>query len=137
MTKTILLTLTLLSCTAWMAAQSTPQTSTPDSSAQSGAQSSAQAPADQAKGDETTIQGCLTSSGSNYILTDASGTQYQLQGDTSKLSSNVNNQVQVKGTAGAGAGSAGATATSSGAGAGQSFTVSKVKKVSGSCNAAK
>jgi hypothetical protein len=99
----------------------------------------------------TTLRGCLSSSGGGYTLTDASGTQYQLSGDTSKLSQHVNNEVEVKGStsgsSGYGNGSAGAsTSSGSAAGsqsaagstgpgsAGQMFNVTKVKKVSGSCN---
>jgi hypothetical protein len=93
-------------------------------------------------GSETTIRGCLNSSGGGYSLTDASGTTYQLQGDTSKLASHVNNEVEVKGTAsGAGSGasssSAGSSAStgSTGSSAGsQMFNVTKVKKVSSTCS---
>jgi hypothetical protein len=101
-------------------------------------------------GNHTTLRGCLSSSGGGYTLTDASGTQYQLTGDTSKLSQNVNNEVEVKGSssdsgssgmsggASASAGSTGASAGSQtatgGAGAGQMFNVTKVKKVSGTCS---
>jgi hypothetical protein len=102
-------------------------------------------------GSETTIRGCLNSSGGGYTLTDASGTTYQLQGDTSKLSSHVNNEVEIKGSASgaSGAGAAGSTspsagssastgASSAGSAAGaQMFNVTKVKKVSGTCSTSK
>lgn len=166
MKKSILLTITLLSCTAWMAAQSSssPTSGTSSgSSGQSAGQSSAgagsasgqsstgsdnasgqtgsdasQSSGSMSHGNETSIRGCLNSSGSGYTLTDASGTTYQLQGDTSKLSSHVNNEVEVKGTA-SGAGSSGAagssaSAGSTGAAGSQTFMVSKVKKVSSSCS---
>lgn len=169
MSKTMLFTMTFLACTAWMAAQQgTPSSSgSPESSSsagqssgQTGAQTTGQsgsengqtagAPGSSGHGD-TTLRGCLSSSGGGYTLTDASGTQYQLSGDTSKLSQHVNNEVEVKGStsgsSGYGNGSAGASAStgssagsqsatgSAGAGsAGQMFTVSKVKKISGSCN---
>lgn len=150
MTKTILLILTLLSCTAWMVAQSTPSSS-PDtsssgqssasqsSSGQSG--SAASQSSDSMDGSQTTIRGCLNSSGGGYTLTDASGTTYQLQGDTSKLASHVNNEVEVKGTAsgasGAGAPGASASAGSAGGAGSQMFNVTKVKKVSSKCSASK
>lgn len=141
MKKTILLTFTLLSCTAWMAAQSTPPSSgTPDtSSGQSSSQSAGQSgsAASQSSGNmggsETSIKGCLNSSGGNYTLTDASGTTYQLQGDTSKLAAHVNSEVEIKGSAGSSA-SAGSASSAGGA---QTFTVSKVKKVSSSCSTSK
>lgn len=84
----------------------------------------------------TTLRGCLSSSGGGYTLTDASGTQYQLTGDTSKLSQHVNNEVEVKGSAegGSAAGSQTATGTTGGA-SGQMFNVTKVKKVSSTCSA--
>jgi Protein of unknown function (DUF5818) len=189
MSKTILLTITFLACTAWMAAQqgNPPSSGYPGSSSsagqssgqagsQSGSQSDTQSGAQttgqtgsengQTSGaagssgrngsGNTTLRGCLSSSGGGYTLTDASGTQYQLSGDTSKLSQHVNNEVEVKGStsgsSGYGSGSTGASAStgssagsqsatgsagtgSAGAGsAGQMFTVTKVKKVSGSCN---
>jgi hypothetical protein len=176
MSKTILLTITFLACTAWMAAQQGnppssgypgSDTSAGQSSGQAGSQSGAQttgqtgsengqttgAPGSSGHNGSghTTLRGCLSSSGGGYTLTDASGTQYQLSGDTSKLSQHVNNEVEVKGStsasSGYGNGSTGASAStgssagsqsatgSAGAGsAGQMFTVSKVKKISGSCN---
>jgi hypothetical protein len=175
MSKTILLTITFLACTAWMAAQGTPSSSGSTGSSSSAGQSSGQAGSQSGaqttgqSGSEngqtsgamgssghngsgnTTLRGCLSSSGGGYTLTDASGTQYQLSGDTSKLSQHVNNEVEVKGStsgsSGYGSGSTGASAsTGSSAGsqsatgsagtgsAGQMFTVSKVKKISGSCN---
>lgn len=184
MSKTILLTITFLACTAWMAAQqgNPPSSGYPGSSSsagqssgqagsqsdtQSGSQSGAQTTGQtgsengQTSGaagssgrngsGNTTLRGCLSSSGGGYMLTDASGTQYQLSGDTSKLSQHVNNEVEVKGStsgsSGYGSGSTGASAsTGSSAGsqsatgsagtgsAGQMFNVTKVKKVSGSCN---
>jgi len=154
MTRTILLTLTLLGCTAWMAAQSTP--SSPDttgsssaSSSQTGSQTSAGQSgmgSQSSSGSETTISGCLSGSAGSYTLTDASGTTYQLQGDTSKLSADVNNQVEVKGTdtgsassASSPSGSSSASSSSSsgmGGGAAHTFNVTKVKKISSSCSGA-
>ena len=164
MSKTMLLTITFLACTAWMAAQqgNPPSSGYPGSSSsagQSGSQSGAAttgqtgsengqtagAPGSSGRG-HTTLRGCLSSSGGGYTFTDASGTQYQLSGDTSKLSQHVNNEVEVKGNvSGSGDSSAARTSTgsstsqsaagSAGAGsAGQMFNVTKVKKVSGSCN---
>jgi hypothetical protein len=150
MTKTILLTFTLLSCTAWMAAQSTPPSAgSPDASSPSAGQATGQAGSEagqstagaQSSGDmngsaKTTIRGCLSGSNGGYTLTDAAGTAYQLSGDTSKLASHVNNEVELKGSASASSGASGSqTATSTGAG--QMFNVSKVKKVSSTCSTSK
>jgi hypothetical protein len=170
MSKTILLTITFLACTAWMAAQqgNPPSSGYPGSSSsagqsssqtgsQSGAQTTGQTGSENGQtsgaagssehngSGHTTLRGCLSSSGGGYTLTDAAGTQYQLSGDTSKLSQHVNNEVEVKGSTSAaggyGNGSAGATTSSGSAGsqsaagsAGQMFNVTKVKKISGSCN---
>jgi hypothetical protein len=94
-------------------------------------------------GSNTTLRGCLSSSGGGYALTDASGTQYQLSGDTSKLSDHVNQEVEVKGSAsgsgasastGSSAGSQAATGSAGAGTSGQMFSVTKVKKVSGTCS---
>src|ERR1700756_1867172 len=45
-----------------------------------------------------TIQGCLMGTTGNYMLTDATGVAYKVQGDESQLSSNVNKEVEVVGT---------------------------------------
>lgn len=57
-----------------------------------------------------TVQGCLSGTSGNYMLTDATGAMYQVQGEESQLSANVNKQVEVTGTAGA---KASASATNS------------------------
>jgi hypothetical protein len=104
------------------------------------------------------IEGCLAQSGSDYTLADASGTTYKLTGDTSKLSSHVGEQVEIKGmpASGSAASSSGsastpashnassqgqASASGSNAGgasaasaSGQSFTVQHVKRISKSCS---
>jgi hypothetical protein len=75
-----------------------PQKSTlPDTSAtQSTTQSSS---VDQDSATPKTIEGCLSqaSSGSGYTLTDASGIAYNLQGDSSLMSSHIGQQVSVTG----------------------------------------
>jgi hypothetical protein len=105
-----------------------------DQSSQSSSDSSAQK-----------IEGCLSQTASGFALADASGTNYTLTGDTSKLSSHVGEQVEVKGmpasgsaasssapssdSSAASAGASGASASS----AGQSFTVQSVKKIAKTC----
>ena len=44
------------------------------------------------------IQGCLTGSSGNYMLTNGMGGSYQLLGSDARLSANVNKQVEVMGT---------------------------------------
>lgn len=172
MKKTYLLTIAFLACSAWMTAQNTtPSAQSSGSSgstagSQSGSQSGSQASGQTGQtgsengqtpgasgssgrmsgGNHTTLRGCLSSSGGGYTLTDASGNQYQLSGDTSKLSQHVNNEVEVKGSAseaggygagastGSSAGSQSATGTAGAGSSGQMFNVTKVKKISGTCS---
>ena len=95
------------------------------------------------KSNETTIRGCLMNSGGNYTLTDTAGVQYQLTGDTSGLSSHVNQEVQIKGMPSSANGSATAstgtqgTGTATTQGAPVSFQVSRVKKIASSCSTGK
>src|SRR5438132_13289591 len=85
MARTFLLAISLLASAALLQAQNQyPQTG----SSQKGASASGQ----------TTVEGCLQGSDGNYTLTDKSGTTYQLQGDTSKLSAHVGHEVQITGS---------------------------------------
>lgn len=110
MRKALYLGAALLVCSAMALAQDSGQTSSPS---QSGAQATTQSgtagasaqtgtSADQNSSmSGQTFQGCLTGSNGSYSLTDAAGMAYQLQGDDSQLSANVNKQVEVMGTPGA------------------------------------
>lgn len=76
--------------------EATTQSGTPGASAQTGTS------ADQNTSTAgNTFQGCLMGSNGSYTLTDSAGVTYQLQGDDSELSGNVNKQVEVMGTPGA------------------------------------
>lgn len=109
MRKALYLAAALLVCSAMVFAQESGSTSSPS---QSGAQSSTQSGTSGASTQTGTTtdqnnsmsgqatQGCLMGSNGNYTLTDATGATYQLQGDDSELSSNVNKQVEVMGTPG-------------------------------------
>jgi len=141
MIKTILLSLTLLACSAWMVAQTTPSSSqSPDTtgSSSTAGQSGSMSNSSTGSGSETTIRGCLNSAGGSYTLTDAAGTTYQLEGDTSQLSAHVNNEVEIKGSesgSGSAMGSSASSGSSTGSSAGShSFNVTKVKKVSSTCS---
>ena len=108
----------LLVCSAMALAQESDQTSSPS---QSGSQATTQnGPAGASAQSGTavdqgssmsgqTFQGCLMGSNGNYTLTDSAGVTYQVQGVDAQLSSNVNKQVEVMGTA-----SASASASASG-----------------------
>jgi Protein of unknown function (DUF5818) len=83
MRKTLLLTLFLLVCAAWVVAQQ-------------GAASQA------AASGPTTVEGCLGGAAGNFTLTDMAGTTYQLQlpsgADTAKLNQHIGHEVRVTGT---------------------------------------
>src|SRR5262245_51661898 len=95
MKHSIVLGATLLLSGAMAIAQDTPPSATSNTS-QSSASNTAGQTDSTANGN--TIQGCLSSSSDNYTLTDANGMSYQLTGDESQLSANVNRQVEVMGT---------------------------------------
>src|SRR6266542_6634059 len=132
MSKTLMLALALLLSAAWLKAQ---EKYTPTGSSEKGASASGQ----------TTVQGCLQGSDGNYTLTDKSGTTYQLQGDTSKLSAHVGHEVEITGT------TSGASATNPSAGTGttnpttgtptagaqpSTLTVQNMKHISKTCKSA-
>jgi hypothetical protein len=94
-------------------------------------------------GNHTSIQGCLSGSAGSYTLTDQSGKSYQLEGETSKLSEHVGQEVQLTGkeSAGSNASMAASSSTSTGSSGTFSeslkFNVSKVKKISDTCTGPK
>ena len=75
------------------------------------------------------MEGCLLGANGSYTLTDAAGTAYQLQGDTSKLSKHVGHEVQITGTT---SGSSPASASESGSQE-KMLTVGRVKHISEGC----
>ena len=124
MARTFLLAISLLASAAWLQAQSQyPQTG----SSQTGASGSGQ----------TTVQGCLQGSDGNYTLTDKSGTTYQLQGDTSKLSAHVGHEVQITGsTTSASSATSPTTGTPAGATPQPTLTVQNMKHIAKTCKSA-
>lgn len=96
MRKAVLLSAAIMLCAAMALAQDTPSAG---ASSQSGATTSTttQTTTDQNTSGNT-IQGCLTGTSGNYMLTDATGVSYKVQGDESQLSANVNKEVEVMGT---------------------------------------
>ncbi|MGE5110593.1 MAG: hypothetical protein ACM3JB_07040 [Acidobacteriaceae bacterium] len=89
-------------------------------------------------GNAEKIEGCLSQGANGYTLASASGTTYNLTGDTSKLASHVGEQVEVKGSpssSAAAATSPNASATGAGASASaQNFEVKSVKRIAKSCS---
>jgi hypothetical protein len=87
-------------------------------------------------GSQTTVEGCLSSSAGSYMLTDKKGNNFELTGDTAKLSEHVGHVIKVTGTE-----SAGSTSTSSNASnskmeqAQKTIDVTSFKHVSKTCQA--
>lgn len=79
----------LLFCLPFAAAQNSP--------AQSNQKSYNQTATDH-NGAERSVEGCLSSSSGNYMLTSDSGKTYMLSGDTSKLEEHVGHEVMITGT---------------------------------------
>lgn len=142
MKKTLLLTVILLLSVTWVVAQNSTTPVPPSGnnapsdpagpSDQMGGQGSQgtysqTSPNDNPSGTETQIEGCLSGSSGSYMLTDASGQTWQLQGGNAQLSKNVGKSVRISGTAGS-------SGTSNAGAAGQTFSVSKVSKVSNTCS---
>lgn len=78
----------------------------------------------------------MQGSNGSFTLTDNSGTTYQLQGDTSKLSKYVGHDVQITGSTSPTSGSTAASSssgTSQGGSQQQTLTVDKMKHISESC----
>jgi hypothetical protein len=86
-------------------------------------------------GGQTTVEGCLSSSGGSYMLTDQNGTMYQLSGDTAKLSEHVGHEIKVSGTSSSADNSASSTGAANGAsGSAQpTLQVASVKHISKTC----
>jgi hypothetical protein len=106
MRKAMLLSAAITLCAAMALAQDTPSAGA-SSQAGSATSNAAQTNTDQNMSGNS-IQGCLTGTTGNYMLTDATGATYKVQGDESQLSANLNKQVEVTGTVGS---SASASAT--------------------------
>jgi Protein of unknown function (DUF5818) len=107
--------LMLLLCSLWALAQQ-------DSSQSSKSGSSSQ----------TSVKGCLSRSGSDYTLTDKSGTTFKLTGDTSKLSDHVGHEVQITGTENSASSSAASSTASSSSQ--PTIDVSSMKHISETCS---
>jgi Protein of unknown function (DUF5818) len=119
MTKILLLALALLIPAALLQAQDDSQTG----SSQTGTSASGQ----------TTVQGCLQGSDGNYTLTDKSGTTYQLQGDTKKLSAHVGHEVQITGSSSGTGATSSAMGTQAGGTQQPILTVKSMKHISKTC----
>jgi hypothetical protein len=122
----LLLLSVLLLGSLWAAAQNNPSQTSPSQTTPAGT------------GGETTVQGCLSGSSGNYMLTDQNGSSFQLTGDTAKLSEHVGHEIKVTGTASSAsaAPSGGTDSSTTGQASGSSqqvIAVSSVKHVSKTC----
>jgi hypothetical protein len=115
MRRGLLVLSVLLLASLWAAAQSSEQ----------GSRTSA--------GGQTTVEGCLSGSNGNYMLTDQNGTMYQLTGDTAKLSEHVGHEIKVSGTSSSASDSSTGTATGASGSAQQTIQVTSVKHIAKTC----
>ncbi len=123
MPKTMMLLLALLVSTAWLTAQEYPQSGSKHTEGTASGQ--------------TTVQGCLQSSNGSYTLISDSGTTYQLQGETSKLSKHVGHEVEITGSPSEAGSSTSGMSPHAGASAGgseQTLTVHSLKHISKTCS---
>ena len=94
MRKAMLLSAALTLCAGLALAQDTPS----GAAGQNGATTTTTTTTTDQSASANTIQGCLMGTSGNYMLTDAAGVSYKVQGDDSQLSANVNKEVEVMGT---------------------------------------
>lgn len=94
MKKAMLLSAAIMLCAGLALAQDTPSDG---AAGQNGTTTATTTSTDQSAS-ANTIQGCLMGTTGNYMLTDATGVSYKVQGDQSQLSTNVNKEVEVMGT---------------------------------------
>ena len=121
----LLLLSVLLLAAFWAAAQNDPNQTSPNQSTPVGTSG------------EKAVQGCLSESGGTYMLTDKSGTSFQLTGDTAKLKEHVGHEVKITGTESSASASPSGESENSKAGEGsssqQTIEVSSVKHISKTC----
>src|ERR1700688_4716963 len=102
MRKAMLLSAAITLCAALALAQDTPSAGASSQNGSTTTSTTKTTTTDQSTAGNT-IQGCLTGTSGNYMLTDATGVTYKVKGDDSQLSANVNKQVEVIGAAGSSA----------------------------------
>ena len=85
-------------------------------------------------GTQTTVEGCLSGSAGSYMLTDKKGNNFELTGDTAKLSEHVGHEIKVTGTESAPSTCSGASNSTMGQ-AQKTIDVTSFKHVSKTCQA--
>jgi Protein of unknown function (DUF5818) len=121
MSKTLMFAFVLLVSAFWLQAQQYPS----PGSSQTGGKASGQ----------NKVVGCVQGSDGSFTLTDSSGTTYQLQGDTAKLTEHVGHEVQISGNMAESSAPA-ANASAAGAGSQPTLEVKSVKHLSKTCKSA-
>jgi hypothetical protein len=124
----LLISALLLGAACLATAQSYPSQSQPNSGTTSAGQSNT--------GNMHTVEGCLSGSEGNYMLTSKDGTMYQLSGNTSKLSAHVGHEMKVTGSVTAASASAGGESANTMGHAGTAqhmLDVSSYKHISKTC----
>jgi hypothetical protein len=126
MRRTSLLTIILLALSAWVVAQQTPNSQSAPSTSQGTSQSA----------DQNSVQGCLGGSGSNFTVTDKTGTSYQLQlpqgANPAALKPHVGEEVRVEGSM---AGGSSSSPSAGGSSAGRpTINVKNIYRVSPTCS---
>ncbi len=135
--RRLLLFSVLLLGTSWALAQNAPAQTSSTNSGQ--ANTTYQAQSQTSNGNaaaKQTVEGCLSNSNGNYMLTAKDGTMYQLMGDSSKLSEHVGHTVKVTGTVSTSSAApsgenSGGMASNSGQ---QTLQVSSVRHISKTCS---
>lgn len=143
MRKLILVVVTLLCSGLWAFAQSSSSSNDPGANSAAASQTGTSATMT-GTGAANSIDGCLSGAAGSFTLRDkASGTTYNLAGDTSKLSSHVGEEVRVTGSSNSSSAStssgpatseAGTNSGSSMSNGSQTFNVQSVTKVSSTCS---
>ncbi len=127
--KQVLFLSVLLLVATWAMAQSDKnQTSPSDPSATTQSEATPTS-----SGRNMTVEGCLSGSDGNYMLTDKNGMTYQLIGDTAKLSEHIGHEMKITGSKSASSMSPSGGGTETGTSK-QTLQVSSFKHVSKTCS---
>jgi hypothetical protein len=122
MKKICLLSAILLLSAGWLMAQST----TSSSSSTSGTEHSM----------NKTMRGCLGGSAGSYTLTETSGKEFNLRGDSAQLAEHLGQEVRITGEETKAPASTSTTSQSASSTSNPTLEVSKVEKVAATCSTA-
>lgn len=83
---------------------------------------------------KTTVEGCLGGSAANYVLTESSGKEFDLRGDTSKLGEHLGQEVKISGEEETMSKSSTAASSSTSTASKPTIEVSSVEKIANTCS---